>query len=74
MKEGVYSFVLKVTDQKDQSSTDKVMVFVKSQDEHQLVVKAGQNQTITLPISAVLLNGTNSTYTANASFIWTQTS
>lgn len=58
---GVYTFLLKVMDAKNQSSTSKVRVFVKPALTNEPNAVTGSNQTIILPQNWALLNGTEST-------------
>ncbi|XP_068142854.1 LOW QUALITY PROTEIN: dyslexia-associated protein KIAA0319 [Drosophila tropicalis] len=60
LEEGMYTFVLKVTDGSGQSSTAKVHVFVKQPTNSPPIAKAGANQTTSLPINWALLNGSES--------------
>ncbi|KAL7732580.1 hypothetical protein ACLKA6_019208 [Drosophila palustris] len=60
LEEGMYTFVLKVTDGSGQSSTAKVHVFVKPPTNSPPVVKAGLNVTSNLPVNWALLNGSES--------------
>uniref|UniRef100_A0A336KZH6 CSON002553 protein n=1 Tax=Culicoides sonorensis TaxID=179676 RepID=A0A336KZH6_CULSO len=58
---GVYTFLLKVMDVKNQSSTSKVRVFVKPALTNEPNAVTGNNQTIILPQTWAMLNGTEST-------------
>ncbi|CAG0918755.1 unnamed protein product, partial [Notodromas monacha] len=58
--EGVYSFVLKVTDTANQTASDEVRVFVKPPEQGNLVSNAGRNVSVTLPVNGVLLDGSGS--------------
>ncbi|XP_053957907.1 dyslexia-associated protein KIAA0319-like protein [Anastrepha ludens] len=60
LEEGIYTFVLKVTDGSGQFSTAKVHVLVKAQTNTPPVAVAGGNQTINLPRNWVVLNGSAS--------------
>lgn len=60
LEKGVYTFVLKVTDASNQSSTANVHVFVKEPENKQPIAIAGQNVTINLPQNWMTLNATNS--------------
>uniref|UniRef100_A0A1A9WUW9 PKD/Chitinase domain-containing protein n=1 Tax=Glossina brevipalpis TaxID=37001 RepID=A0A1A9WUW9_9MUSC len=60
LEEGMYTFVLKVTDGSGQSSTAKVHVFVKPPTNSPPTAIAGTNVTINLPINWVVLNGSAS--------------
>ncbi|EDV50405.1 dyslexia-associated protein KIAA0319 [Drosophila erecta] len=60
LEEGMYTFVLKVTDGSGQSSTAKVHVFVKPPTNSPPIAEAGTNTTTSLPINWVLLNGSDS--------------
>lgn len=61
LEEGVYTFVLKVTDASNQSSSAKVNVFVKLPTNQPPIARAGQNVTINLPQNWAILNGSTST-------------
>ncbi|XP_013097852.1 dyslexia-associated protein KIAA0319-like protein [Stomoxys calcitrans] len=61
LEEGMYTFVLKVTDGSGQSSTAKVHVFVKPPTNSPPVAVAGTNMTINLPTNWITLNGSAST-------------
>ncbi|XP_073820861.1 dyslexia-associated protein KIAA0319-like protein [Musca autumnalis] len=61
LEEGMYTFVLKVTDGSGQSSTAKVHVFVKPPTNSPPVAVAGTNVTINLPTNWMTLNGSAST-------------
>lgn len=61
LEEGMYTFVLKVTDGSGQSGTSSVHVFVKPQTNEPPVARAGTNITINLPQSYVRLDGSSST-------------
>ncbi|CAD6999550.1 dyslexia-associated protein KIAA0319-like protein [Ceratitis capitata] len=75
LEEGIYTFVLKVTDGSGQSSTAKVHVFVKAQTNTPPVAVAGGNQTINLPRNWVILNGSASTDDIRIkSYLWKQKS
>ncbi|EDW69797.2 dyslexia-associated protein KIAA0319-like protein [Drosophila virilis] len=60
LEEGMYTFVLKVTDSSKQSSTAKVHVFVKPPTNSPPTAKAGVNVTTSLPINWAILNGSES--------------
>ncbi|XP_030385510.1 dyslexia-associated protein KIAA0319 [Scaptodrosophila lebanonensis] len=60
LEEGMYTFVLKVTDGSGQSSTAKVHVFVKPPTNSPPAASAGANSTTNLPINWALLNGSES--------------
>lgn len=75
LEEGIYTFVLKVTDASNQSNTAKVSVFVKRPSNKPPEANAGLNQTITLPQSWATLNATNSTHEVKiSSYDWKQIS
>lgn len=57
LEEGMYTFILKVTDSSNQSSTAEVHVFVKPPTNQPPTAKAGDNITISLPQTWVVLNG-----------------
>ncbi|XP_063984178.1 dyslexia-associated protein KIAA0319 isoform X2 [Diachasmimorpha longicaudata] len=60
LEEGMYTFVLKVTDDSEQSSTAEVHVFVKPPTNKPPKADAGDDVTIALPDTQALLNGTRS--------------
>lgn len=60
LENGIYTFVLKVTDASNQTSTAKVHVFVKPPTNLPPVASAGQNMTINLPQTWTILNATQS--------------
>lgn len=60
LEEGMYTFVLKVTDDAGQSSVSDVHVFVKPPTNKPPTANAGTNKTIALPQTWVLLNGSQS--------------
>ncbi|XP_072944852.1 dyslexia-associated protein KIAA0319 [Epargyreus clarus] len=60
LSEGVYTFVLKVTDSSGQSSTAEVHVFVKPPTNTPPVAAAGPDPFISLPQTWVILNGSGS--------------
>ncbi|KAF5288345.1 hypothetical protein FQR65_LT12080 [Abscondita terminalis] len=57
LEEGMYTFSLKVTDSANQSSTAEVHVFVKPPTNQPPVAEAGENMTISLPQTWVVLDG-----------------
>ncbi|CAH0400900.1 unnamed protein product [Chilo suppressalis] len=60
LSEGVYTFVLKVTDSSGQSSTAEVHVFVKPPTNTPPVANAGADVFISLPQTWITLNGSAS--------------
>lgn len=60
LSEGMYTFVLKVTDSSGQSSTAEVHVFVKPPTNTPPIADAGQDAFISLPQTWVALNGSAS--------------
>lgn len=60
LEEGMYTFVLKVTDSANQSSTAQVHVFVKPPTNQPPTAEAGDNVTISLPQTWVELNANQS--------------
>ncbi|CAG9564693.1 unnamed protein product [Danaus chrysippus] len=60
LSEGVYTFVLKVTDSSGQSSTAEVHVFVKPPTNTPPVADAGQDAFVSLPQTWSVLNGSSS--------------
>lgn len=75
LEEGIYTFVLKVTDASNQSNTAKVSVFVKRPTNKPPKADAGNDETINLPQTWAILNATNSTHDAKiSSYEWKQIS
>lgn len=75
LEEGMYTFVLKVTDSANQSSTAQVRVFVKPPTNQPPIADAGDNTTISLPQTWVVLNANRSKDDNKiASFNWEQVS
>lgn len=60
LEEGMYTFMLKVTDGADQTDTSSVHVFVKPPTNKPPSANAGPNMTVSLPQTSVVLNGSNS--------------
>ncbi|XP_076654438.1 dyslexia-associated protein KIAA0319 [Halictus rubicundus] len=60
LEEGMYTFVLKVTDDSEQSSTSEVHVFVKPPTNKPPTANAGDDITIALPETKTLLDGHDS--------------
>ncbi|PSN49545.1 hypothetical protein C0J52_04994 [Blattella germanica] len=60
LEEGMYTFVLKVTDNSGQSSSAEVHVFVKPPTNKPPVANAGADATVSLPQTLVLLDGSQS--------------
>ncbi|BES87636.1 PKD [Nesidiocoris tenuis] len=60
LEEGMYTFVLKVTDNSGQSSSSDVHVFVKPPTNKPPIAHAGPNVSIALPQTWVILNGSAS--------------
>ena len=61
LEEGIYSFELKVTDAKGQSSSSKLHVFVKPPTNLPPVARAGKSTTISLPQTWTMLSANEST-------------
>ena len=75
LEEGIYTFVLKVTDGSNQSNSAKVHVFVKPPTNLPPVANAGQNCTIKLPQTWTSLNASASKDDIKISnYTWTQIS
>jgi hypothetical protein len=76
LSQGVYLFVLKVTDNQGAFALDTVKVTVNSvnQVNHPPIACAGADQSIILPIASVQLNGNCSSDPDNnmATFLWTK--
>lgn len=60
LEDGIYTFELKVTDAKGQNSTSKVHVFVKPPTNLPPLARAGNNVTISLPLTWIMLNANES--------------
>lgn len=60
LEDGIYTFELKVTDTKGQNSTSKVHVFVKPPTNLPPLARAGNNVTISLPLTWIILNANES--------------
>ncbi|KAG8272483.1 hypothetical protein J6590_040638 [Homalodisca vitripennis] len=60
LEEGMYTFILKVTDEADQFDTSTVHVFVKPPTNKPPTANAGKNMTVSLPQTTVLLDGSKS--------------
>jgi len=65
LDQGIYNFLLKVTDKAGQTDEDKVAVYVKPPTNLPPVAKAGTDQTLSLPISFITLDGSKSTDDGN---------
>ncbi|XP_037080351.1 dyslexia-associated protein KIAA0319-like protein, partial [Pollicipes pollicipes] len=75
LEEGVYTFLLKVTDSADHSSSDTVVVLVKAQANTPPQAVAGKNQTLTLPRTWAVLDGSASHDELRVtSWLWEQVS
>nr|CAG4648482.1 EOG090X00QS [Polyphemus pediculus] len=75
LEEGMYSFKLKVTDVVGQSTTSSVDVLVRPPLISEINVDAGPNQTISLPLNWVVLNGSRSSDDSGIkSWLWKQLS
>ena len=75
---GVYQFELKVTDNDGLSAKDTVVITVDTMPviNHPPVANAGSDQTITLPLNSITLDGSNSTDPDNniTNYLWTKIS
>jgi hypothetical protein len=70
---GSYTFRLTVTDNSGASTSDDVIVTVNAATNQPPTVNAGQDQTITLPVSSVNLSGTASDADGSiVTYAWTQ--
>ncbi len=75
LEEGMYTYNLKVTDAKGQTSEDEVNIYVKPSKNQPPVANAGKDKNISLPKNWVVLDGTGSTDDFNiTSWSWVQTS
>uniref|UniRef100_A0A1L8D917 Putative serine-type protease inhibitor n=1 Tax=Nyssomyia neivai TaxID=330878 RepID=A0A1L8D917_9DIPT len=73
LEEGIYKFVLKVTDASGQSSSATVHVFVKPPTNLPPIANAGKNITINLPQNWATLNASESTDDVKiSSYLWKQ--
>ena len=69
--QGQYTFLLKVTDEVGQSDEDKVVVYVKPPTNLPPRAEAGPDQELSLPISVVTLDGSQSKDDGNiSSYRW----
>ena len=70
--QGQYTFLLKVTDEVGQSDEDKVVVYVKLPTNSPPTAEAGPDQQLSLPVSFVSLDGSQSKDDGNiTSYSWT---
>lgn len=60
LEKGLYTFILKVSDAKGQSSSDEVNVYVKPPINQPPKADAGKGKEISLPVTWVLLDGAKS--------------
>lgn len=75
LAEGVYYFVLTVTDNEGATGNDTVIVTVNPLPNQPPVANAGQDQTITLPVNSVILSGTGTDPDGTiVSYSWAQLS
>lgn len=75
LEEGMYTFVLKVMDDSEQSSTAEVHVFVKLPTNKPPHADAGENITIALPQTQTVLNGSKSKDDIKiAAYLWEEVS
>jgi len=65
LDEGIYNFLLKVTDVAGQMDEDRVAVYVKPPTNLPPVANAGLDQNLKLPLSIVTLDGTKSSDDGN---------
>ena len=61
LEEGTYTFKLKVTDSKDQSSEDDVTIYVQPPKNQAPTANAGEDKEISLPQTFIVLDGSKST-------------
>ncbi len=71
LSEGVYQFELKVTDNNGATAKDTVTMTVNAAPNIPPTANAGTNQTITLPLNTVALNGAR---ILTAAYLWTKIS
>ncbi|MCO5237597.1 MAG: T9SS type A sorting domain-containing protein [Chitinophagaceae bacterium] len=70
---GDYQFQLVITDPSGNVSTSSMHVIVNANPASSLKANAGENQTITLPTSSVILDGSiNSIYPSGSTIKWTK--
>ncbi len=75
LKEGIYQFQLKVTDNDGAIGTDIIQVTVNAAPNQPPVANAGSDQSITLPKNNVLLSGSGTDPDGTiASYVWTKIS
>ncbi len=76
MVTGLYTFQLTVTDNKGATSNATVKVTVVSATPQPPIANAGGNQTITLPVNSVTINGSASSASSGSivSYVWSETS
>ena len=78
LEQGIYQFELKVTDNEGAFDLDTVQITVNADGNTNLppIACTGQNQTISLPVNSVLLDGSCSTDPNNniTSYVWTKVS
>lgn len=75
LEKGLYTFVLKVSDISNQSSTASVNVFVKAPTNLPPTASAGGNVTVILPRTWATLNASQSTDDLKIErYVWTQLS
>ncbi|KAL7646277.1 UNVERIFIED_CONTAM: hypothetical protein RMT77_003186 [Armadillidium vulgare] len=75
LEEGHYHFILKVVDTVGQWSNSSSHVYVHSSSDNVLKAIAGDNQTVIIPITTAILNGSKSTgLTPQTKFLWKQLS
>ena len=73
--EGIYEFQLEVTDDNGATAVDTIQVTVNAATNIPPVANAGSDQTITLPVSTVLLSGSGSDADGTiVGYQWTQLS
>ncbi|MCO5240356.1 MAG: T9SS type A sorting domain-containing protein [Chitinophagaceae bacterium] len=69
--EGDYQFQLQIRDKNGTLSTSSMHVIVNAAPVTELKSHAGSNQTITLPVNSVTVDGsTKSTYPTGSTFLW----
>jgi len=73
MEQGIYTFILKVTDRANQTRSDDITVYVKPPSNLPPTANAGKDQDLSLPLAYITLDGRASNDDLNITqFRWTQ--